>query len=110
MRPEVETKFVAPRFALVLGCGERMQLRVHPGRELFEVLLDFAVAGRDQLLVVAISHERLAQGKQMFVPVVADQRPGYRVFGGLDAPVTQLRQELRVSLSRQDRFHDSHAG
>src|SRR3984893_1377257 len=57
---------------------------------------------RDQLLVVAVSLQRLLQGEQMLWPVVSNQGLRHLVPRALHSTMTELRQCDGIALARED--------
>lgn len=86
------------------GVGQRVDL------ERAQQTLKLAVALRDLAGVGVIQRQGLLQGEQMLRAPVARERGGNLGLVGLDAPVAQPRQCVRVTLARGDGAHDGLAG
>lgn len=64
----------------------------------------------NQLLVIPVGFQGLAECEQVFLTVVADQRLHDGFFAGTNARVPQLRQSMRIVFASQDRVHDGQTG
>ncbi len=71
--------------------------------------LDACVALRDLGLIEIIQLHSLREGKDVLLPVVADQRLPDRLHRGMAARVAQCRQRCRIPLSSNNRANDGHA-
>ena len=79
------------------------------GREGLEERLHLRITRPEEPLVMAIGVQGLAQGEEVLRPVVAHERLGDGLRGGLDPAVAVLGQHLRIPLPRQDRVEDGQA-
>jgi hypothetical protein len=59
---------------------------------------------------MAVSHQGLAKGEEMFVTVVSHQRFHDGLLRGSDAPVSEISQLLRITLTRQNGVEDGQTG
>src|SRR5258708_38023353 len=72
-----------------------------PGKSLHQTCR-LLIQLQDQLLVVAVSLQRLLQGEQMLRPVVSDQSLRHLVTRALHPTMTKLCQCYGIALARKD--------
>ena len=107
----VEAQCVALRFATGAGgVGQRFGLGIGSAGEGGELLLDLQIALTDLGLVEAPGFEGLAQGEEMFGPVVADQGFFDGGIGSLDAVVFEFNQLLWATFAGQNRVEHGLTG
>src|SRR6202047_313619 len=106
MTLQVESRLAAFWFLFLSRCGRGTFRRIHLRLEGLQILLDFGIAGSDQVLVMTKRFERLAEREQMLAPVVSNQRFGNGVFASLDSPIAECCERARVALACQDRLDD----
>src|ERR1700730_7207178 len=97
---------LGPVFRWRRGSWRRIHFRLEPP----EKLGNLEIARADQFLVMTKRFQRLAEREQMLASVVSHQRLGDGIRAGLDPPVAECRQRMRVALTRQDGLHDRYPG
>ena len=70
---------------------------------------DLLVAGRHLGLINFVEFQRLGQGEDVLLPVVANQRLTNRLHRRMTPPITMGGQNIRIALTRHDRPDDGHA-
>src|ERR1051326_694137 len=104
--PEAD-RFVSPSgLSWVAGFWNRVLSGINLGRQLGQQLFDLLVHFCDQVLVMPVSHQGLAKGKEVLVTVVPYQRFHDGFPRGSDTPVSELSQPLGITFTRQDGVHN----
>jgi hypothetical protein len=90
MSAEIKLHFVTARPVAIFWLTQRRLCDVALGVECCEVLLNLDITRCDKLLALAICREGLAQGEEMFAPIIADEGSSDGFFGSLDPPISHF--------------------
>src|ERR1019366_10599695 len=101
---EVEGFRPPGRFSRIAFLAQWLCGRINLRRQLDHPPLHLFIQILNHLLIPSIAFERLSQNEEMLRTELADERLHDRVFAGFNAPVAELRQNLRIAFSGQNRI------